>query len=142
MRPRHCGQIDGFAVLVYHTRLAVSLIVSEAVLDTDNDPVVQVSVGVERDTNRFSSTYHKFVKTTPKPSAIKKSSGELVGPPPPVPCVAVDVALGAAEVEDEVVAMVVSRECYEIRKVTCESRRSCDKYLDAIDTRDETGRHS
>lgn len=35
-------------------------------------------------------TYHRFVKTTPKPSATKKSNGELVGPPPPV--------LGAAEV--------------------------------------------
>ena len=28
-------------------------------------------------------TYHKFVNTTPKPSATKKSKGELVGPPPP-----------------------------------------------------------
>jgi hypothetical protein len=26
--------------------------------------------------------YHRFVKTTPKPRATKKSSGELVGPPP------------------------------------------------------------
>ena len=30
-------------------------------------------------------TYHRFVKTTPKPKATKKSSGELVGPPPPPP---------------------------------------------------------
>jgi hypothetical protein len=28
---------------------------------------------------------HKFVKTTPNPSATKNSSGELVGPPPPPP---------------------------------------------------------
>jgi hypothetical protein len=27
---------------------------------------------------------HKFVKTTPNPKATKKSSGELVGPPPPL----------------------------------------------------------
>ena len=26
-------------------------------------------------------TYHKLVKTTPKPNATKNSSGELVGPP-------------------------------------------------------------
>lgn len=29
--------------------------------------------------------YHKFVNTTPKPSATKKSKGELG--PPPAPCV-------------------------------------------------------
>lgn len=29
--------------------------------------------------------YHRLVKTTPKPSATKKSKGELVGPPPPPP---------------------------------------------------------
>lgn len=31
----------------------------------------------------YRETYHRFVKTTPKPSATKKSKGELVGPPPP-----------------------------------------------------------
>ena len=31
----------------------------------------------------YKETYHRFVKTTPKPSATKKSKGELVGPPPP-----------------------------------------------------------
>lgn len=45
----------------------------------------------------ISSTYHKFVKTTPKPSATKKSSGELVGPPPPPPPLGADeVAAGGA----------------------------------------------
>lgn len=29
-------------------------------------------------------TYHRFVKTTPKPRATKNSSGELVGLPPPL----------------------------------------------------------
>lgn len=38
-------------------------------------------------------TYHRFVKTTPKPSATKKSKGELVGPPPPE-LTADDVAAG------------------------------------------------
>lgn len=37
--------------------------------------------------------YHKLVKTTPNPSATKRSSGELVGPPfPPLPCVGDAVA--------------------------------------------------
>lgn len=36
---------------------------------------------------------HRFVKTTPKPSATKKSKGELVGPPPPE-LAADDVAAG------------------------------------------------
>ena len=39
--------------------------------------------------------YHRFVKTTPKPSATKKSKGELVGPPPPE-LGGVDVAAGGA----------------------------------------------
>ncbi len=42
-------------------------------------------------------TYHKFVNTTPKPSATKKSKGELVGPPPP-PLAGDDVAAGAVVV--------------------------------------------
>lgn len=36
------------------------------------------------------------MKTTPKPSATKKSKGELVGPPPPE-LAGDDVAVGAAE---------------------------------------------
>lgn len=40
--------------------------------------------------------YHRFVKTTPKPSATKKSKGELVGPPPPELLGALDVAAGGA----------------------------------------------
>jgi hypothetical protein len=30
-------------------------------------------------------SHHRFVKTTPNPSATKNSKGELVGPPPPPP---------------------------------------------------------
>src|SRR3954453_16797522 len=34
-------------------------------------------------TGRAGRLYHRFVKTTPKPNATKKSNGELVGPLPP-----------------------------------------------------------
>lgn len=51
-------------------------------------------------------TYHKFVNTTPKPKATKKSNGEL-GPPPPserpelvAAAGDVDVTEAIAEVED------------------------------------------
>ena len=40
-------------------------------------------------------TNHRFVKTTPKPNATKKSRGELVGPPPPE-LEGLDVAAGGA----------------------------------------------
>ena len=47
-------------------------------------------------------TYHKLVKTTPKPRATKKSKGELVGPPPPPPppLLGVGGGGGAGEVVD------------------------------------------
>lgn len=44
---------------------------------------------------------HRFVKTTPKPRATKKSKGELVGPPPPPELAGdVDAAGGPMEVAD------------------------------------------
>lgn len=49
-------------------------------------------VGHEGDFNQC--TYHRLVKTTPKPNATKNSKGELVGPPPPPPPVL--EAVGAA----------------------------------------------
>ncbi len=49
----------------------------------------------------MQDTYHKLVKTTPKPNATKKSSGELVGPPPPPPLAADVVAAGGAAAEGE-----------------------------------------
>lgn len=46
---------------------------------------------------KHKKTYHKFVKTTPKPNATKNNNGELVGPPPPPPPLD-----GVAVGEDEV----------------------------------------
>jgi hypothetical protein len=53
-------------------------------------------------------TYHRFVKTTPKPRATKKSSGELVGPPPPPPPVFA-ASVGVARVSKAIVAVVMVR---------------------------------
>ena len=44
----------------------------------------------------WDGTYHRFVKTTPKPRATKKSKGELVGPPPPLELGTDDVDAGGA----------------------------------------------
>ena len=46
--------------------------------------------------------YHRFVKTTPKPSATKKSKGELVGPPPPELGAADVAAVGATAVLESI----------------------------------------
>ena len=54
---------------------------------SDLDRMMTIRRGLRRE------TYHKFVKTTPKPSATKKSKGELVGPPLPE-LTADDVAAG------------------------------------------------
>lgn len=98
MCPRHVGQVDRIAVLVESTCLAVALVVSKAVLHPDDDPNSACQyVSAARP---GWVTNHRFVKTTPKPSATKNSKGELVGPPPPplpepVPVV---VGLGRANV--------------------------------------------
>ena len=55
-------------------------------------PIEEIAV------SSFSSTYHRFVNTTPKPKATKKRRGELVGPPPPPPVLDVVGAGGAEEV--------------------------------------------
>jgi hypothetical protein len=107
MRTGHGYQIDWVACL-FAAQLAVSLIVSETVLNTNNDPVNYVRARFflflteECVMAQFSDapTYHKLVKTTPKPSATKNSSGELVAPEPPPPPLLPDVvaALAAAVV--------------------------------------------
>lgn len=52
--------------------------------------------------NEQAVTYHRFVKTTPKPSATKNNSGELELPPPPEPLPPVGL------VDGEDVAVVVA----------------------------------
>ena len=58
-----------------------------------------------------ASAYHKFVKTTPKPSATKKSSGELVGPPlpppPPPPPPVLGASVWAARVSKKILVDMV-----------------------------------
>lgn len=57
-----------------------------------------------------SPTHHKLVKTTPKPSATKKSKGELVGLPLLEWCVEVGEAVADVDVavEDVGVDMVAT----------------------------------
>jgi hypothetical protein len=50
--------------------------------------------------------YQRLVKTTPKPSATKNSSGELVGPPPPPPPVLVGTG-GAVAVDEAITEVIV-----------------------------------
>lgn len=114
MRSRHGHHIDRLTIFADDT-ISVSLIVSEAVLYTNDDPEVQISalacflVGIEE-------TNHKLVKTTPKPRATKKSKGELVGPllPPPPPTVD---ALGVGEVVEVALEDIVG-DCYSAQRDT------------------------
>ena len=82
---RHVYRLAVFIML----RPSIPLVIAEAIFDTHDNPnkrvnqsTVEGSKGVVERTN---STHHRFVKTTPKPRATKKSRGELVGPPPPPP---------------------------------------------------------
>jgi hypothetical protein len=61
----------------------IACIVSKAVLDTNNNPSIDVSFRVANSVPTLNA-HHKFVKTTPNPRATKNSRGELVGPPPPL----------------------------------------------------------
>jgi len=47
-----------------------------------------------------AASYQRFVKTTPKPKATKKSSGELEFPPPPPPPPPAPVGVGDAVGDD------------------------------------------
>lgn len=64
-------------------------------------------------------TYHKFVKTTPNPSATKNNNGELVGPPP-LPLLGVAVEAGGTVTEDEGAEMKA-----EADEDAAEARGSC-----------------
>jgi hypothetical protein len=71
----HCAEVHSIGVFTLQS-LAVPLIISEAILHTNDNPE-RVSLA----TLRPATAYHRLVKTTPKPNATKKSSGEL-GPFP------------------------------------------------------------
>lgn len=68
-------------------------------------------------------TYHRLVKTTPKPRATKNRRGELVGPElPPPPPFPVLVGVGADVVWDDVGADMAARRaktvlCYALYHV-------------------------
>jgi hypothetical protein len=82
VRSRHSCHVDWFPVLASSLGRAAT-VVSEAVLHTNDNPAETVS-RTNLHMRRWQCVYHKFVKTTPNPKATKKSSGELVGPPPPL----------------------------------------------------------
>ena len=56
-----------------------------------------------------ATTYHRFVKTTPKPSATKNNSGELELLPPGLPVL--ELVDDGEEVEVEVVMMSTTDYC-------------------------------
>lgn len=76
MWARHCVEVDWDSICG-SPRSSVALVVSEAVLDTDDDPLKQLATE-QRLAEQF--TNQRLVKTTPKPRATKNSKGELVGP--------------------------------------------------------------
>lgn len=77
MRSRHDGEIYWVAIGM-GSQGTIALIVAKAVLDSNNNPRLK-SVGLLNygALSAMRNTYHRFVKTTPKPSATKNSSGEL-----------------------------------------------------------------
>jgi hypothetical protein len=103
-----CGEVDGLAILVQCLRTPVALVVSEAILDADDDPRWQSGQHSAAFRALWCSAYHRLVKTTPKPNATKKSSGELVGPLLSLLLLSLWVGEGVGE-EELVVAMAVYR---------------------------------
>ena len=78
MRSMNGCQINGLASFLM-SQLSVSLIVSEAIFNTNNNPGFRFKnqySAIGESVPRVSSTYHKFVKTTPKPRATKNCSTE------------------------------------------------------------------
>ena len=102
MGARHGVEINGLAILGISGG-AVALVVSEAVLDADDDPDITMASAKPTPMPASQMTYHKLVKTTPKPRATKNSSGELVGPlePPPPPPLVSEGMLGGGTVEED-----------------------------------------
>lgn len=95
---RHVVHVDGLAIFVESSQLAISGIVPEAVLDTNNDPIKMVTRANVFPASALNA-YHKLVKTTPKPNATKNSNGELVAPEFwLLPVLLVSIGLGAVDV--------------------------------------------
>jgi hypothetical protein len=104
---------------------SIALVIAEAVLDTDDDPTVErlAILACDPTVSCMGATYHRFVKTTPKPSATKKRRGDddpprwLLFPP------FVAVAVGAV---DDVVAIVaqiyLTRLGYVRRQAKCRAK--------------------
>lgn len=83
------------------------MVISEAVFHTYYDPVTK-SACAHMPTSGNAQTYHRFVNTTPKPSATKNSNGELVGPPLLLlGCVGVELAAAFVAVDDDIVKCCV-----------------------------------
>jgi hypothetical protein len=74
VRTRHNSKIDWVAIGVC-AKGAIALVVAEAVLYPNDDPAKVNYTITTRD--EHTTTYHRFVNTTPKPSATKNNSGEL-----------------------------------------------------------------
>ena len=85
MRSRHVFEVDRLSVLV-EPQGPVACIVAEAVLDTDNDPIITSRVRLHPShlaRGAFQEklcAHHRFVKTTPKPSATKNRRGDELLP--------------------------------------------------------------
>lgn len=120
MWPRHGHEIDGCAIFAEYA-LAIALVVAEAVLYPDNDPIMYDQPFVDTLNPEQGPAYHKLVKTTPKPRATKNNNGELVGPPPLLPLLPELVALGIADVVVE--DMVVVWELKAQRKGVARTKR-------------------
>lgn len=86
-------------------------IVSETIFHTDNNPRQWNEYGLfgVPKPEKIKKSYHKFVKTTPKPRATKNSSGEFppAAPPLPPPFPAADVvAEGVADIVLDIICCV------------------------------------
>lgn len=79
----HVCHVDRLPSVCINLAIASTLIVPKAILDANDDPIKQ-ALGQPRYLAGLVETeisYHRFVKTTPKPRATKKRSG--LPPPPP-----------------------------------------------------------
>lgn len=87
MWPAHIRQVNWIAILA-RLHAPMPLIVAETILDANDNPerekqsvrLAQNAAGAPSRNETYRLTYHRFVKTTPKPNATKNNKGELVGP--------------------------------------------------------------